>query len=47
MDLIRKRGLVLKAAAFRIQITFRRWLVIQGLDLVRRAVLGKLASPAD
>ena len=25
----------------------RRWLVIQGLDLVRRAVLGKLASPAD
>ena len=25
----------------------RRWLVIQGLDLVRRAVLGELASPAD
>lgn len=25
----------------------RRWLVIQGLDLVRRAILGDLASPAD
>ena len=25
----------------------RRWLVIQGLDLVRRAVLGKLDSSAD
>ncbi len=25
----------------------RRWLVIQGLDLVRRAVLGELTSPAD
>ncbi len=25
----------------------RRWLVIQGLDLVRRSILGELASPAD
>lgn len=25
----------------------RRWLMIQGLDLVRRAILGDLASPAD
>ena len=25
----------------------RRWLVIQGLDLVRRSILGDLASPAD
>ncbi|MFN8455020.1 MAG: hypothetical protein U0401_10200 [Anaerolineae bacterium] len=25
----------------------RRWLVTQGLDWVRRAVLGQLTSPAD
>jgi hypothetical protein len=25
----------------------RRWLVIQGLDWVRRAVLGQLESPVD
>ena len=25
----------------------RRWLVIQAMDLVRRAILGDLASPAD
>jgi hypothetical protein len=25
----------------------RRWMVIQGLDWVRRAVLGQLSSPVD
>lgn len=37
-----KKGINYRDSSF-----FRHWLVIQGMDWVRRAVLGKLSSPVD
>ena len=39
--------LIKKGLSFQDKSYFRHWLVIQGMDWVRRAVLGELVSPVD
>ena len=41
------RRLTKKGLNYRDQPYFRHWLVIQGMDWVRRVVLGELVSPVD